>query len=130
MSYIWSPLCKFSTWRKLWLALAKSEKDLGISITDAQIAEMSAKIYDIDFAKAAEYESKFRHDVMGHVHAFGDVAPSAMPILHLGATSCYIGDNADCVQLKKGLQLVRRKLVQVIDILKKVSGEGEGGLEP
>ena len=122
MSYVWSPACKFSTWRKLWLALATGEKELGISITDAQISEMEAKIFDIDFGKAAEYEAKFRHDVMGHVHAFGDVAPAAMPILHLGATSCYIGDNADCVQLKKGLELVRRKIAKCVDILRKVRG--------
>ncbi|GMH92430.1 hypothetical protein TrVE_jg3643 [Triparma verrucosa] len=117
MSYVWSPACKFTTWRKLWICLASAEKELGINITDSQIKEMEENVFNIDFDKAAEYESKFRHDVMGHVHAFGDVAPSAMPILHLGATSCFIGDNADCIQLKNGLILIRRKLVKVISVL-------------
>ena len=79
---------------------------------------MKDQLYNIDFEKANEYESKFRHDVMGHVHAFGDVAPLAMPIIHLGATSCYVGDNTDIIQLKEALKLVQRKLVQTLEILK------------
>mmetsp|Transcript_17062 Transcript_17062/g.34227 ORF Transcript_17062/g.34227 Transcript_17062/m.34227 type:complete len:462 (+) Transcript_17062:59-1444(+) len=118
MSAIWSPAMKFTTWRKLWLALATAEQELGLQITDEQLDQMRSHLYDVDFAKAEEYESKFRHDVMGHVHAFGEVAPLAMPIIHLGATSCYVGDNTDIIQLKEGLKLVRRKLVQVLAVLR------------
>lgn len=91
MSALWSPAKKFSTWRKLWLALAESEKELGLDITDEQVDEMRRHIYDIDFALADKKESEFRHDVMAHVHTFGVVCPKAMPIIHLGATSCYVG---------------------------------------
>ncbi|EED86316.1 adenylosuccinate lyase [Thalassiosira pseudonana CCMP1335] len=118
MSAVFSPAMKFTTWRKLWLALATSEKELGIDISDEQLQQMKDNLYNIDFAKADEYESKFRHDVMGHVHAFGEVAEKAMPIIHLGATSCYVGDNTDIIQLKEALKLVQRKLVQTIAILK------------
>ena len=117
MSAIFSPAMKFTTWRKLWLALATSEQELGLDITDEQLQQMKDNLYNVDFEKAAEYEGKFRHDVMGHVHAFGDVAPKAMPIIHLGATSCYVGDNTDIVQLKEALKLVQQKLVQTLDIL-------------
>uniref|UniRef100_A0A4W5L9R2 Adenylosuccinate lyase n=1 Tax=Hucho hucho TaxID=62062 RepID=A0A4W5L9R2_9TELE len=106
MSLVWSPHTKFSTWRKLWLALARSEKKLGIAITDEQLRAMEKAIYDIDYAYADEMEKKFRHDVMAHVHAFGKAAPEAMPIIHLGATSCFVGDNADIIQLKQGLELI------------------------
>lgn len=109
---------KFTTWRKLWLALATSEQELGLDISNEQLQQMKDQLYNVDFTKAAEYESKFRHDVMGHVHAFGDVAPAAMPIIHLGATSCYVGDNTDIIQLKEALKLVQRKLVQTLSILK------------
>jgi len=109
---------KFSTWRKLWLALATAEKELGIDISEEQLEEMRNNLTDIDFEKAAEYEKKFRHDVMGHVHAFGEAAPKAMPIIHLGATSCYVGDNTDLIQIRNALILIKRKLVKVIDILK------------
>ncbi|KAL7428778.1 hypothetical protein ACHAXM_001413 [Skeletonema potamos] len=118
MSSIFSPAMKFTTWRKLWLALATSEQELGLDITNDQLQQMKDNLYNIDFAKADEYESKFRHDVMGHVHAFGDVAPLAKPIIHLGATSCYVGDNTDIIQLKEALKLVQRKLVQTLAILK------------
>ena len=84
MSYIWSPAKKFSTWRKLWLALAESEKELGLHITEEQINEMKEHLYDIDYTLAEEKEKEFRHDVMAHVHTFGTAAPSAMPIIHLG----------------------------------------------
>jgi len=118
MSAIFSPAMKFTTWRKLWLALAASEQELGIEITDEQLQQMKDNLYNVDFDKAGEYESKFRHDVMGHVHAYGDVAPKAMPIIHLGATSCYVGDNTDIVQLKEALKLVKQKLVQTLSVLR------------
>lgn len=118
MSFVWSPAMKFTTWRKLWIALATAEQELGIEISDEQLAQMREKLYDVDFEFAAKKEQEFRHDVMGHVHAFGEVAPAAMPIIHLGATSCYVGDNTDIVQIKEALLLIKRKLVQVIDILR------------
>src|SRR6056300_935108 len=118
MSFVWSPAMKFSTWRKLWIALATAEQELGINITDEQLAKMREQLYNIDFEFAAKKEAEFRHDVMGHVHAFGEVAPAAMPIIHLGATSCYVGDNTDIIQLKEALKLVQRKLVQTLSILK------------
>jgi adenylosuccinate lyase len=86
---------KFQNWRKLWIALAEIEKDLGLDITDEQIAELKANAENIDYEKAAEYEKKFRHDVMAHVHTYGDVAPSAKGIIHLGATSAVVGDNTE-----------------------------------
>eukprot|EP00555_Chaetoceros_dichaeta_P003225 CAMPEP_0198250386 /NCGR_PEP_ID=MMETSP1447-20131203/1598_1 /TAXON_ID=420782 /ORGANISM="Chaetoceros dichaeta, Strain CCMP1751" /LENGTH=499 /DNA_ID=CAMNT_0043935213 /DNA_START=40 /DNA_END=1539 /DNA_ORIENTATION=+ len=119
MSFVWSPAMKFTTWRKLWTALATAEQELGIEISDEQLAEMRSKLYDVDFEFAEKKEAEFRHDVMGHVHAFGEVAPAAMPIIHLGATSCYVGDNTDLVQIRDALLLIKRKLVQTIDILKK-----------
>uniref|UniRef100_A0A7S2EK02 Adenylosuccinate lyase n=1 Tax=Trieres chinensis TaxID=1514140 RepID=A0A7S2EK02_TRICV len=118
MSFVWSPAMKFTTWRKLWTALATAEQELGIEITDEQLQEMRDNLYDIDFAHAEEKEREFRHDVMGHVHAFGKAAPTAMPIIHLGATSCYVGDNTDLVQIREALMLVKRKLVKTISILK------------
>ena len=117
MLYLFSPDKKFSTWHKLWIALAKAEQKLGLSITDEQIAEMEAHIYDIDYAYAAQMEKQLRHDVMAHVHTFGKAAPSAMPIIHLGATSCYVGDNTDVILMREGLQLVRAGLVNVIAAL-------------
>jgi hypothetical protein len=112
MSFIWSPAMKFTTWRKLWTALATAEQELGLDISDAQLAEMRDHIYDIDFALAAQKEREFRHDVMGHVHAFGAVAPTARPVIHLGATSCYVGDNTDLIQMRDAMQLIQRKLVK------------------
>ena len=117
MLYLFSPDKKFSTWRKLWIALARAEKALGLAITDEQIAEMEAHVYDIDYAYAAEMEKSLRHDVMAHVHAFGKAAPSAMPIIHLGATSCYVGDNTDIILMREGLELIRAGLVNVIALL-------------
>lgn len=108
---------KFSTWRRLWLELAKAEKNLGLEIKQNQIDEMAAHLDDIDFDKAAVYERQFRHDVMAHVYAFGDVAPKAAPIIHLGATSCYVGDNADLIIMRDALRLVAGKLAAVIDLL-------------
>ncbi|WP_370897741.1 adenylosuccinate lyase [Chryseobacterium gossypii] len=108
---------KFRTWRKLWIALAEIEKDLGLEITDEQIAELKANVENIDYDKAAEYEKKFRHDVMAHVHTYGDVAPSAKGIIHLGATSAFVGDNTDLIQIRDGLLILKKKLVNVIKSL-------------
>ena len=117
MMYIFSPDKKFSTWRKLWIALAKAEHELGLPVTREQISEMESHIEDIDYDYAAEMESKLRHDVMAHVHAFGKVCPKAMPIIHLGATSCYVGDNTDIILMREGLSLILDKLVNVISRL-------------
>lgn len=117
MSRLWSAQTRYGLWRRLWLSLANREKELGLPITQQQVDELAAHLDDIDFAKVAEYEKKLRHDVMAHVHAFGDVAPSARPIIHLGATSCYVTDNGDLVQLRDALKLVRDTLVGVIDAL-------------
>ncbi|MCF7958881.1 MAG: adenylosuccinate lyase, partial [Phycisphaerae bacterium] len=117
MLEVFSPQFKFSTWRKLWLALAECESQLGLPIKKKQLDQMKAHLTDIDFKKAAKYEKKFRHDVMAHVHTFGDAAPDAAPIIHLGATSAFVGDNTDLVQLRAGLELVRARLYKVIDLL-------------
>ncbi|HEY4539768.1 MAG TPA: adenylosuccinate lyase [Faecalibacter sp.] len=114
MLYIFSPEKKFTTWRQLWIALAEIEKDLGLDITDEQIQELKDNATNIDYAKAAEYEKKFRHDVMAHVHAYGDVAPKAKAIIHLGATSAFVGDNTDLIQIRDGFQLIKKQLINVI----------------
>lgn len=114
-----SPDKKFSTWRKLWVALAEAEKELGLNINDEQIEEMKANIYNIDYELAAKKEAEFRHDVMAHVHTFGTQAPKAMPIIHLGATSAYVGDNTDLIQIKDGLDIIKTKLVNVISEMSK-----------
>ena len=114
MQKIFSPDNRYSTWRKLWVALAESEKQLGLNITDAQIEELKAHIYDIDYEKEAEYESKLRHDVMAHIYAYGDVCPDARAIIHLGATSCYVTDNADILLMREGLCEIRTLLVNAI----------------
>lgn len=126
MSEIFSPQKKFSTWRRLWVALAEVEKELGLNITDEQIAQMKANIDDIDFKRAAEHEKIRRHDVMAHVHTFGEQCPDAMPIIHLGATSAYVGDNTDLIQMKEALELVRVKLVNLISKLKKFCSRVQG----
>lgn len=118
-----SPKNKFSTWRKLWVALAESEKELGLNITDEQIADMKKVIYDIDYDLADAQEKKVRHDVMAHVHTFGTQAPSAMPIIHLGATSAYVGDNTDLIQIKSGLEILRAKIVNVLEGMAKFAME-------
>ena len=105
---------KFSTWRRLWLELAKAQKKLGLDIRQSQIRQMAKHLDDIDFKKAAQYEKKFRHDVVAHIHTFADAAPKAAPIIHLGATSCYVGDNADLIIMREALQLVAAKLAVVI----------------
>lgn len=114
MLFNFSPNNKFRTWRKLWIALAEIEKDLGLEISDEQIQELKANAENIDYDKAAEYEKKFRHDVMAHVHTYGDVAPSAKGIIHLGATSAFVGDNTDLIQIRDGLLILRKQLVNVI----------------
>ena len=114
MLYNFSPNNKFRNWRKLWIALAEIQKDLGLDISDEQIAELKKNAENIDFAKAAEYEKKFRHDVMAHVHTYGDDAPLAKGIIHLGATSAFVGDNTDLIQMRDGLLLLRKQLVNVI----------------
>ncbi|MBQ6420351.1 MAG: adenylosuccinate lyase [Clostridia bacterium] len=115
MQFIFSDDNKFSTWRRLWVALAKAEKELGIpNITDGQIAEMEAHLTDIDYEKAAAYEKKLRHDVMAHVHTFGDACPTARPVIHLGATSCYVGDNTDIIVMRQGLTRIKRLLVNTL----------------
>ena len=117
MLYLFSADKKFTTWRRLWLALAESERELGLDITEAQLVEMRAHLDDIDYTYAAEMEKKLRHDVMAHVHTFGKVAPSAMPIIHLGATSCYVGDNTDIITMREALTLLRGKILAVIAAL-------------
>ena len=108
---------KFSTWRRLWLELAKAQKKLGLDIKQSQIAQMAKHLDDIDFKKAAHYEKLLRHDVMAHIRTFGDAAPKAAPIIHLGATSCYVGDNTDLLIMREALQLVAGKVATVIDLL-------------
>ena len=114
MQYLFSPDMKFTTFHRLWLALARAEKELGVAITDEQIAEMEANIGKIDYDAAADYERKLRHDVMAHIHAWGDVCPKARPIIHLGATSCYVGDNTDMIIMKEALAIVRGKILTVL----------------
>ena len=121
MSYIWSPDMKFSTWRKWWIALATAEKELGLNITEEQINEMKQHVYDINYEFAEAKEKELRHDVMSHVHAFGELCPTAMPIIHLGATSCYVGDNTDLIQIREATELILAKLVRVIDALRSFS---------
>ena len=114
MQYIFSPEMKFRTWRRLWIALAETEKELGLDITDEQIEELKAHKDDINFEVAKEREKLVRHDVMSHVYAYGVQCPKAKGIIHLGATSCYVGDNTDIILMSEALKLVRRKLINVI----------------
>ena len=117
MLYIFSPDKKFTTWRRLWIALARAEMELGLPITQAQIDEMEREKDNIDYELAARKEKELRHDVMAHIHAYGALCPNAMPIIHLGATSCYVGDNTDVIIMREGLQLIRDKLVRILDKL-------------
>lgn len=114
MQYIFSPDMKFRTWRKLWIALAETEKELGLPITDEQIEELKAHAEDINYDVAKAREKEVRHDVMSHVYAYGVQCPKAKGIIHLGATSCYVGDNTDIIVMREALKLVRKKLVNVI----------------
>jgi adenylosuccinate lyase len=117
MVRLWGPQRKFSTWRRLWVALAEAEAELGLPITVAQIEQLQARIDDIDFAAAEKYERRLRHDVMAHVHAYGDACPDARGIIHLGATSCYVTDNTDLILMRESLAMVRDRLASVIDRL-------------
>jgi len=117
MSFLFSPQFKFQTWRKLWIILAESEKELGLPITEEQIEELKAHETDINFDVAEAEEKRRRHDVMSHVYAYGVQCPKAKGIIHLGATSAFVGDNTDLIQMQKGLILVRRRLMRVIDKL-------------
>ena len=119
MQYIFSPEKKFRTWRRLWIALAETEKELGLGITQEQIDELIAHKDDINFEEAKAREKIVRHDVMSHVYAYGLQCPKAKGIIHLGATSCYVGDNTDIIIMTEALQLVRRKLISVLDELAK-----------
>ena len=123
MAELWSEQRKHSTWRRLWVALAEAERELGIEISDAQIAELRSATDDIDFSLAAKYEKELRHDVMAHVHTYGDRCPSARGIIHLGATSCYVTDNTDLILMRDALQMVQTKLVAVIDELAKFAAK-------
>lgn len=114
MQYIFSDNNKFRTWRKLWISLAKAEKACGLNITDEQIAQMEANKDDVDYERAAEWERKVRHDVMAHIHTFGEQCPKAEPIIHLGATSCYVGDNTDVIILKQASEIVLKKAAAVM----------------
>lgn len=114
MQYVFSANMKFTTWRRLWLSLAKAEKTLGLDITDAQLNEMAAHLDDVDYAVAEAREKEVRHDVMAHVYTFGKACPTAAPIIHLGATSCYVGDNADIIGLREAMKIVEKKLCSVI----------------
>jgi adenylosuccinate lyase len=114
MATLWGERRKFSTWRRLWVALAQAEAKLGLPITQEQIAELRSALDDIDFDAAEKYERKLRHDVMAHVHAYGDQCPAARPIIHFGATSCYVTDNTDLILIREALQMVARRLASVI----------------
>ncbi|XP_044751948.1 adenylosuccinate lyase [Coccinella septempunctata] len=123
MQYLFSDQKKFSTWRKLWINLAKAEKELGLNVSEEQIVEMSENIHNIDFKEASAEEALTRHDVMAHVHVFAKLCPKAAPIIHLGATSCFVGDNTDLIIIKEGLNLLLPKLATVIRNLAKFADE-------
>lgn len=117
MSAVWSPAKKFGTWRELWLALARAEQELGLDITDEQIQELESNMTNINYKVAEGYEKKFRHDVMSHVHAWGDQCPKAKSIIHLGATSCYVCDNSEVIMLRDGMKLLCRRLLKFCKVL-------------
>ncbi len=119
MAELFGPAKKFGTWRRLWFELAKAQKKLGLDIKQAQIDQMARHLDDIDFKKTAKYEKKFRHDVMAHIHTFGEAAPKAAGIIHLGATSCFVGDNADLIIMREGLEILAGKSACLIDLLGK-----------
>lgn len=117
MLYLFSPDMKFRTWRRLWIALARAEMKLGLPVTEEQIAELESHKDDINYESAEQWEKKLRHDVMAHIHAYGELSPGAMPIIHLGATSCYVTDNTDIIVLRKGLEIIAGKLLNAIEKL-------------
>ncbi|MEP6551049.1 MAG: lyase family protein, partial [Gemmatimonadales bacterium] len=114
MLELWSADTRHGLWRRLWLALAEAEQELGVAIPDEAIGQMRANLDNIDFKSVAAYEQRFRHDVMAHVHAFGDVAPAAKPFIHLGATSAFVTDNADLMLMVRGLEIIRGRILDVI----------------
>jgi adenylosuccinate lyase len=122
MLELWSPATRHGLWRRLWLALAEAQRELGVKIPEEAIREMKANLDNIDFDAVASYEKRFRHDVMAHVHAFGDVAPKAKPFIHLGATSAYVTDNADLILMRRGLDLLRGR---ALDVLRSLAGFAE-----
>jgi adenylosuccinate lyase len=122
MLELWSPSVRYGLWRRLWLALAESQRDLGVAIPDEAIRQLQANLDKIDFKAVADYEKRFRHDVMAHVHAFGDVAPAAKPFIHLGATSAYVTDNADLILMRRGLTVLRGR---VLDVLRSLAAFAE-----
>jgi adenylosuccinate lyase len=117
MLQLWSPRTRYGLWRQLWLALAESERELGAEIPAEAIEQMRRHLDDVDFAAVAVYERRFRHDVMAHVHAFGDAAPAARPFIHLGATSAFVTDNADLILMRRGLELLRAKIARILRTL-------------
>ena len=117
MLELWSLQTRHGLWRRLWLALAEAEQELGVAIPADALTQMRAHLDDIDFDAVADYEKRFRHDVMAHIHAFGDVAPAAKGVIHLGATSCFVTDNGDLIQMRRGLELLRGRLISVIRAL-------------
>lgn len=119
MARLFGPQKKFSTWRRLWLQLAKAQKKLGLPIKQSQINQMARHLDDINLERAARYEKKFRHDVVAHIHTFADAAPKAAPVIHLGATSCFVTDNADLIIMREALQIIAAKLAAVINLLAK-----------
>ena len=121
MQYLFSSDNKFRTWHYLWIALAEAEKEVGMDITDEQIAEMKAHADEVNYEAAAAYERRLRHDVMAHIHAWGDACPTARPIIHLGATSCFVGDNTDVIIMRDSLTLLRGKLITVMKNLRDFS---------
>ncbi len=126
MLYLFSDNKKFRTWRQLWIALAETEKELGLPISDEQIAELKNHAEDIDYERAARYEKELRHDVMAHVHTYGDQCPHAKGIIHLGATSCYVGDNTDIIIMRDALRLIRGKIINVLAQLAKFADTYKG----
>ena len=123
MLYLFSEEKKFKTWRKLWVTLAETEHELGLNVTKEQVEELKKFSEDINYEVAEEWEKKVRHDVMAHVHAYGEQATLAMPIIHLGATSCYVGDNTDLIIMYEALEVIKKKVVNVIDKLAKFATE-------
>ena len=117
MRRLFSDQARFSTWRRLWIILAQAQQELGLPVTDEQIEEMQSHAHDIDYAAVLRYEQELKHDVMAHLHAFGDQCPKARPIIHLGATSCYVGDNTDILLMMQALDLIERRILSVMEIL-------------
>ncbi|MBN4067089.1 adenylosuccinate lyase, partial [Simkania negevensis] len=117
MNFLFSNTFKYTLWRKLWLALAENEKALGLNITEEQLAELRAHVNDIDFDNVHKHEKRLRHDVMAHIHAYGDCCPTARGIIHLGATSCYVTDNSDLIQIREAMTLLFAKLIELLKLL-------------